>query len=136
MNLINLITTTAQSVAANTPIPLTTISRRTGCACQFGVNGVFINKPGYYLVTGTVTFEGTAQVITLGVLKFVLFIIVYFAILIGMIFVQESERRIPIQYANKSTNAYGASQSFMPIKINTAGVIPVIFASSLLYFNK
>lgn len=60
MNLINLITTTAQSVAANTPIPLTTISRRTGCACQFGVNGVFINKPGYYLVTGTVTFEGTA----------------------------------------------------------------------------
>jgi preprotein translocase subunit SecY len=49
-----------------------------------------------------------------------------------MIFVQESERRIPIQYANKSTSAYGASQSFMPIRINSAGVIPVIFASSLL----
>ena len=53
-------------------------------------------------------------------------------IVIGVIFVQESERRIPIQYANKSTSAYGASQSFMPIKINSAGVIPVIFASSLL----
>ena len=57
----------------------------------------------------------------------------YFAIVIGMIFVQESERRIPIQYANKSTSAYGkAGQSFMPIKLNTAGVIPVIFASSLI----
>ena len=82
--------------------------------------------------TSLVTFEGTAQVITLGVIKFLLFVIVYFAIVIGMIFVQESERRIPIQYANKSTSAYGASQSFMPIKINSAGVIPVIFASSLL----
>ena len=74
----------------------------------------------------------TTQVLALGIIKFILFTIVYFGIVIGMIFVQESERRIPIQYANKSTSAYGASQSFMPIKINTAGVIPVIFASSLL----
>ena len=82
---------------------------------------------------GLVAFDGTVQVITLGVIKFLLFVIIYFAIVIGIIFVQESERRIPIQYANKSTSAYGASaQSFMPIKINTAGVIPVIFASSLL----
>ena len=82
---------------------------------------------------GLITFNGTAQVIALGIIKFLLFVIVYFAIVIGVIFVQESERRIPIQYANKSTNAYGsAAQSFMPIKINTAGVIPVIFASSLL----
>lgn len=82
---------------------------------------------------GLVAFDGTAQVITLGIIKFLLFVIVYFAIVIGIIFVQESERRIPIQYANKSTSAYEKSaQSFMPIKINTAGVIPVIFASSLL----
>lgn len=82
---------------------------------------------------GLVAFDGTVQVITLGIIKFILFVIVYFAIVIGIIFVQESERRIPIQYANKSTSAYGNSaQSFMPIKINTAGVIPVIFASSLL----
>ena len=79
-----------------------------------------------------VIFDGTAQLITLGIIKFIAFIIVYFAIVIGMIFVQEAERRIPIQYANKSTSAYGNAQSFMPIKINTAGVIPVIFASSLL----
>ena len=80
-----------------------------------------------------ISFNGTAQSIALGIIEFLIFVIIYFAIAIGMIFVQESERRIPIQYANKSTNAFGsAAQSFMPIKINTAGVIPVIFASSLL----
>ncbi len=96
--------------------------------------GIIATLPQMFIdaFNGLVTLDGTAQVITLGIIKFALFVIVYFAIVIGMIFVQESERRIPIQYANKSTNAYGASQSFMPIKINTAGVIPVIFASSLL----
>lgn len=96
--------------------------------------GIIATLPQMFITafTGLVTFDGTAQVITLGIIKFILFVIVYFAIVIGMIFVQESERRIPIQYANKSTSAYGASQSFMPIRLNTAGVMPVIFASSLL----
>ena len=96
--------------------------------------GILASLPQMFIVafTSLVSFTGTAQVITLGILKFVLFILVYFAIIIGIIFVQESERRIPIQYANKSTSAYGNAQSFMPIKINTAGVMPVIFASSLL----
>lgn len=97
--------------------------------------GIIATLPQMFIdaFNGLITFNGTAQVIALGIIKFLLFVIVYFAIVIGVIFVQESERRIPIQYANKSTNAYGsAAQSFMPIKINTAGVIPVIFASSLL----
>ena len=66
-----------------------------------------------------------------GISLFVLFVLIYFLVIIGVIFVQEAERRIPIQYANKSTS-FGSNQSFMPIKINTAGVVPVIFASSLL----
>ena len=96
--------------------------------------GIIATLPQMFITafTSLISFEGTAQVISLGIVKFVLFVIVYFAIIIGMIFVQESERRIPIQYANKSTSAYGNAQSFMPIKINSAGVIPVIFASSLL----
>ena len=96
--------------------------------------GIIANLPQMFITafSNLVTFDGTAQVITLGIVKFALFVIVYFAIVIGMIFVQESERRIPIQYANKSTSAYGNAQSFMPIKLNSAGVIPVIFASSLL----
>ena len=67
----------------------------------------------------------------LGITLFVAFVIVYFLIVIGVIFVEQAERKIPIQYANKSTSVY-SNQSFMPIKVNTAGVIPVIFASSLL----
>lgn len=94
--------------------------------------GIIATLPQMFVTAfqSLVTFD-TVQIAALGITKFVLFVVVYFAIVIGMIYVQESERRIPIQYANKST--FGkAGQSFMPIKINTAGVIPVIFASSLI----
>ena len=97
--------------------------------------GIIATLPQMFIdaFNGLISFDGTAQVITLGIIKFLLFVIVYFAIVISVIFVQESERRVPIQYANKSTSAYGSSaQSFMPIKLNSANVIPVIFASSLL----
>ena len=96
--------------------------------------GIIATLPQMFITafTSLIPLDGTTQLIALGIIKFILFVIVYFGIIIGMIFVQESERRIPIQYANKSTSAYGNAQSFMPIKINSAGVIPVIFASSLL----
>ena len=96
--------------------------------------GIIATLPQMFIqaFTGLVNFDTTSSTIV-GILLFVLFVIVYLAIIIGVIFVQEAERRIPIQYANKSTSAFGtAQQSFMPIKINSAGVIPVIFASSLL----
>lgn len=67
----------------------------------------------------------------LGILLFAAFVIIYFLIIVGVIYVELAERKIPIQYANKSNSVY-SNQSFMPIKVNTAGVIPVIFASSLL----
>ena len=97
--------------------------------------GIIATLPQMFIdaFNGLIAFDGTTQVIALGIVKFLLFVLIYFAIIVGVIFIQESERRIPIQYANKSTTAYGsAAQSFMPIKINTAGVVPVIFASSLL----
>ena len=70
--------------------------------------------------------------LALAIALFVLFIIVYFVIIIGVIWVQEADRKIPIQYANKTSSGYGNPQSYMPIKINSAGVVPVIFASSFL----
>lgn len=60
------------------------------------------------------------------------FVLVYMFIIVGIIYIQEAERHIPIQYANKTNSAYGAKQSFLPIKLNSGGVIPVIFASTLL----
>ena len=79
-----------------------------------------------------VSFDATIQLISFGIVKFIIFVIIYFAIVIGVVFIEQSERRIPIAYANKSTSAFGNNQSFMPIKINSSNVIPVIFASSLL----
>ena len=67
-----------------------------------------------------------------GILSFIIFILLYVGIIVGVIYVQEAERRIPIQYSNRSTGTYKANNSFLPLRINSAGVMPVIFASALL----
>lgn len=66
-----------------------------------------------------------------GIMQFVLFVIVYFGIIVGVVYIETAERRIPIQYANKSAGSLGGNQNYMPFKINSAGVMPVIFASAL-----
>ena len=56
--------------------------------------------------------------------------------IIGLVvFVEQSQRRIPVQYAKRmiGRSMYGGTSTYIPIKVNMAGVIPVIFASSLLY---
>ena len=96
--------------------------------------GIIARLPQMFMdaFNALIVFDGSTQVITLGIIKFLIFVILYIGIIVGVVFIQESERRIPIQYANKSTSStYGNTQSFMPIKINSAGVMPVIFASSL-----
>ena len=77
-------------------------------------------------------FINSDYTLWVGICLFVVFILVYILVLVGIIYIQLAERRIPIQYANRTTSAYGAQQSFLPIKINAAGVIPVIFAQILL----
>lgn len=68
----------------------------------------------------------------LGILSFVIFILLYIGIIVRVIYVQEAERRIPIQYSNRSAGTYKANTSFLPLRINSAGVMPVIFASAVL----
>ena len=68
----------------------------------------------------------------LGSVLFGSFVIIYLLIIVGMVWIQLAERRIPIQYANRTNSAYGGHQNFLPIKINSAGVMPVIFASTLI----
>ena len=68
----------------------------------------------------------------LGIVLFAIYVIIYLAIIIGIIYVQSAERRIPIQYANKSNSVYGGKQNYIPFKLNSAGVVPVIFASALV----
>ena len=52
-----------------------------------------------------------------------------------MVFIEQAQRRIPVQYAKRMVGRqmYGGTSTYIPLKVNQAGVIPVIFASSLLY---
>ena len=97
--------------------------------------GILISTPNMLkdAFTSFVTFQdASTQEISLGVAKFVLFLLLYMAIIVGIVFIEKSERRVPIQYSNRTQSAYGAKQTYIPLKLNSAGVMPVIFASSLI----
>ena len=67
----------------------------------------------------------------------ILFLVSVFGLLIiaSVVFVEQGQRRIPVQYAKRvvGRRMYGGTSTYLPLKVNQAGVIPVIFASSLLY---
>src|SRR5579862_5307825 len=62
-------------------------------------------------------------------------IVVVFVVVTGIVFMEQAQRRIPVQYAKRMVGRrmYGGTSTYIPMKVNQAGVIPVIFASSLLY---
>jgi preprotein translocase subunit SecY len=66
---------------------------------------------------------------------FLLVLAVGLIIMAAVVFVEQSQRRIPVQYAKRMVGrrTYGGNNTYIPIKVNMAGVVPVIFASSLLY---
>ena len=68
----------------------------------------------------------------IGIISFAVYVLIYIAIVVGVVFIQESERRVPIQYSNKTLSSYGAKQTYIPFRVNAAGVMPVIFASTLI----
>ena len=70
-----------------------------------------------------------------GVLNFTIMILVIVLVIGLVVFVEQSQRRIPVQYAKRMVGrrTYGGTNTYIPIKVNMAGVIPIIFASSLLY---
>ena len=70
-----------------------------------------------------------------GLFAFLFICAVGILIVAAVIFVEQAQRRVPVQYAKRMVGrqAYGGTSTYIPIKVNQAGVIPVIFASSLLY---
>jgi len=66
---------------------------------------------------------------------FLIVVAIGIVIMAAVVFVEQSQRRIPVQYAKRvvGTRTYGGTSTYIPIKVNMAGVVPVIFASSLLY---
>ena len=70
-----------------------------------------------------------------GLPVFLFVLLMGIAVVAAVVFVEQAQRRIPVQYAKRMVGrqAYGGTSTYIPIKVNQAGVIPVIFASSLLY---
>ncbi len=70
-----------------------------------------------------------------GLFTFLFVLAIGFLIVAAVVFVEQAQRRIPVQYAKRQvgSRSYGGASTYIPIKVNQAGVIPVIFASSLLY---
>jgi preprotein translocase subunit SecY len=70
-----------------------------------------------------------------GKLKFSVIILVSLILLVVIVFVDQGQRRIPVTFAKRvvGRKMYGGSSTYIPLKVNQAGVIPIIFASSVLY---
>ncbi|MDY6038680.1 MAG: preprotein translocase subunit SecY [Eubacterium sp.] len=75
--------------------------------------------------------DGAVNIITL-----LIFLIFALLVIVGVIFIQQGTRKIPVQYAKRvvGRKMYGGQSTHIPLKVNQAGVIPVIFAVSLLQF--
>ena len=79
--------------------------------------------------------EGKSILDSRGGVVFTTVLVAALIIVVGVVFVEQGQRRIPVQYAKRMVGRrmYGGSSTYLPLKVNQAGVIPVIFASSLIY---
>jgi preprotein translocase subunit SecY len=70
-----------------------------------------------------------------GPIVFGIVMLVGLLLIVGVVFVEQGQRRIPVQYAKRTVGrrSYGGTSTYIPLKVNQSGVIPIIFASSLLY---
>lgn len=94
--------------------------------------GIIQSMPSMFVTAFQSLVTSGSYSTVVGSLLFALFVMVYILIIIGVVFIQLAERRVPIQYSNRTNSAYGAQTSYLPIKLNAAGVMPVIFASTLI----
>ena len=86
-------------------------------------------------VVSTLPFQFGAVRAEGGNVVFGILVLLSIAILVGIVFVEQGQRRIPVQFAKRvvGRRMYGGQSTYIPLKVNQAGVIPIIFASSILY---
>lgn len=95
--------------------------------------GIVSNMPSQFLQVWNVLAGGTTQgELFNGILQFALFVLLYIIIIVFVIVMETAVRKIPIQYTNSSSYTRGNDVTFLPLKINSASVIPVIFAQSIM----
>jgi preprotein translocase subunit SecY len=80
--------------------------------------------------------DGRAILLTGGTARFITILVIGLAIIVAVIFIEQGQRRIPVQYAKRvvGRRMTAGGSTYIPLKVNQSGVIPIIFASSLLYF--
>jgi preprotein translocase subunit SecY len=80
--------------------------------------------------------QGSAIWATGNYFQFATVIAMGILMIVGIIFVEQGQRRIPVQFAKRvvGRRMYGGQSTYIPLKVNQSGVIPIIFASSVLYF--
>ncbi|WP_219834318.1 preprotein translocase subunit SecY [Paenibacillus sp. R14(2021)] len=98
--------------------------------------GIVARIPAHIRSIYSQEFVDAGDALFLGIVKVVAIVIAIIAIIVGVIFVQQGIRKIPVQYAKRvvGRKMYGGQSTHIPLKVNGAGVIPVIFAVSLLTF--
>jgi preprotein translocase subunit SecY len=86
-------------------------------------------------IAARIPSEGQAILESRGGVIFSAVCVAALIIIVGVVFVEQGQRRIPVQYAKRMVGRrmYGGTSTYLPLKVNQAGVIPVIFASSLIY---
>jgi preprotein translocase subunit SecY len=86
-------------------------------------------------IAAAIPGEGKAILDSRGGMVFALVCLAALLIIASVVFVEQGQRRIPVQYAKRMVGRrmYGGTSTYLPLKVNQAGVIPVIFASSLIY---
>jgi preprotein translocase subunit SecY len=87
-------------------------------------------------VVSRLPFQGGSVLSEAGSFKFTVIIIIALFMILGIVAVESGQRRIPVQFAKRvvGRRMYGGQSTYIPLKVNQSGVIPVIFASSLLSF--
>ncbi|WP_062908534.1 preprotein translocase subunit SecY [Mycobacterium avium] len=86
-------------------------------------------------IAARIPAEGKTILDSRGGMIFAAVLVAALIIIVGVVFVEQGQRRIPVQYAKRMVGRrmYGGTSTYLPLKVNQAGVIPVIFASSLIY---
>lgn len=92
--------------------------------------GIVSGLPNTFMTAFATLIGSTPDL--LGIIKFVGFVLVYVVIIVLVIYMNQAERRIPIQYTSSSLVQRKSEKNYLPLKINSASVIPVIFASSIM----
>jgi len=86
-------------------------------------------------IAARLPFEGTNIIQKNNLFVFTLVLVFGLVVITSVVFMEQGQRRVPVQYAKRmiGRRMYGGTSTYIPLKVNQAGVIPVIFASSLLY---